>query len=199
MSRWVEVPKTSRQGGLKIEVPEVPWSEPFLKTALSLLPKVRESLHPVLRKANMIVQFPERMILTGDQGNTFKGKAEIVYGDAVLFSRRRRRSVTTSASRLDISVSLAAVMQAGEVVRETSEHISALGLILHEIEEANFSLQSATPYERGKVGDPSYLDNDHETIPTRRALRWLKQENGCDYLLNKGFFCLASKYDLREK
>lgn len=189
MSRWVEIPKTNHQGGLIIEVPEEHWAEQFLKTALSLLPKVKEDVHPVLRRANIVIQFPERMILSGDQGNTFQGNPQKVYGDGVIVHKSRKSGIV-SVPRVDISVSLEAVRRSEKAFPQTSGHINALGLVLHELEEANYFIQSAEPYEQGKVGDPAYSSNDHEKIPTARALKWLKTENGCDYILNKGYYVL---------
>lgn len=190
MSRWIEIPRTSRQGALKIEVPNDPWGEQFSTTAISLLPKVQANSHLALRKADIVIQFSEKIILTGDHGDTFQGRSEIIYGDAVL-SHRSRKSVITSVSRVDVAVSLEAVRRAEKAFPRTTGFVNALGVALHEIEEANFFLQSTVPYKQGMVGDSAYSKNDHETIPTARALKWLKTENGCDYIYYNGFYSLA--------
>lgn len=179
MNRWIETSATNRQGELKVEIPDEPWAGAFFSVAGTLFPKVREASHPLLRRADIIVQFPERIILTGDQNETFRGKPVRMDGISTC-SVEQRGSFITSISPLVISISRESVERLKTSSPDIPGHIMALAIAFHEMEEVNFNLQSIR-LDQAKPGDPDYRAKDHERIPDLRATRWLRLETGEEF------------------
>lgn len=82
-----------------------------------------------------------------------------------------------------ISISLESVQQAKDESQNAPSHITALAIMLHEIEEVNYHLQSSSWYD-DKFGSPTYELEDHGEIPDRRAEKWLKLETGVDFKIS---------------
>ncbi len=168
----------SNGGGWKIEIPQLEGVASFLESAIEVLPVALDDCESTkLRNAKHIIQFAPTIVRYDD---TYKGK-KVLSGGQFSFNR----------GVLLISVNYADLSNAKLLYPHDHWKVHVLGVVLHELFEADYWILQSTQKEHLQFGDPKYIQSEHESLASKRALECLSGVYGPHFALTNNAFHLV--------